>query len=102
MTMLGEDGDTGVCEAIDGIEGVDAYKEYKPDLITLDITMPRLTGNGALKEIMEYDSNANVIMITAAGQEDKILEALKCGAKRFITKPFLAEDIMKNITEVLG
>ena len=101
-TILEENGYTVVCEAIDGIEGVDAYKEYKPDLITLDITMPRLTGNGALKEIMEYDSNANVIMITAAGQEDKILEALKCGAKRFITKPFLAEDIMKNITEVLG
>lgn len=100
--ILEENNFTVVCEAADGVEAVEAYLDYKPDVITLDITMPHLNGNEALKKIMEIDSNANVIMITAAGQENKIIEALKAGAKRFITKPFSERDILKNINEVLG
>lgn len=101
-TILEENDYTVVCEAKDGIEGVAAYKEHKPDIVTLDITMPNMNGNDALKQIMEFDKSANVIMITAAGQEDKIIAALKGGAKRFVTKPFSSDDILKNIDEVLA
>jgi len=100
-SVLEENNYTVVAEATDGIEGIEAYKDYHPDLITLDITMPNLAGDEALLEIMNYDSNANVIMITAAGQESKIIAALKAGAKRFITKPFSVDDIIKNVKEVL-
>ena len=100
--ILEDNNFTVVCEASDGVEAVEAYLDYKPDIITLDITMPHLNGNEALKQIIKADSDANVIMITAAGQENKIIDALKAGAKRFITKPFSESDILKNVNEVLG
>ena len=99
--ILEEAGYAVLAEATDGLEGVLAYKTYYPDIITLDITMPNMDGTEALKEIKAYDSNAKVIMITAAGQQHKVIEALKLGAKRFITKPFDKEEILKNIEEVL-
>ena len=64
--------------------------------ITLDITMPRLDGVGALAQIMEYDNDAKALMITAAGQKQKVVEALKLGAKAFIMKPFDKEDVLKQ------
>ena len=88
-------------EAADGVEAVAKYNELKPDLVTLDITMPNMDGTDALKEIKAYDPNAKVIMITAAGQQNKVIEALKLGAERFITKPFDKDEILKNIEEVL-
>ena len=99
--ILEEAGYAVLAEATDGLEGVLAYKTYYPDIITLDITMPNMDGTEALKEIKAYDSNAKVIMITAAGQQHKVIEALKLGAERFITKPFDKEEILKNIEEVL-
>lgn len=90
-----------LAEATDGLEGVLAYKEHDPDIITLDITMPNMDGTQALKEIMSYDENAKVIMITAAGQQNKVIEALKLGAKRFVTKPFDEAEILKNINEII-
>ena len=90
-----------LAEATDGLEGVLAYKTHYPDIITLDITMPNMDGTDALKEIKAYDPNAKVIMITAAGQQNKVIEALKLGAERFITKPFDKDEILKNIEEVL-
>ena len=99
--ILEEAGYAVLAEATDGLEGVLAYKTYYPDIITLDITMPNMDGTEALKEIKAYDTNAKVIMITAAGQQHKVIEALKLGAKRFITKPFDKEEILKNIEEVL-
>ena len=96
--ILEEAGYAVLAEATDGLEGVLAYKTYYPDIITLDITMPNMDGTEALKEIKAYDSNAKVIMITAAGQQHKVIEALKLGAKRFITKPFDKEEILKNLS----
>ena len=61
----------------------------------------RSDGIGALKKIMEFDSNAKAIMITAAGQQQKIIEALKCGAAKFVTKPFDQEDVINSIQSVL-
>ena len=89
-----------VGEAADGEEGVRRYKELSPDLVTLDITMPRMDGLEALTKILEHDPDARAIMITAAGQQDKLIKALKTGAKRFINKPFNEEEILSNIADI--
>jgi len=75
-------------EAADGEEAVKLYKELKPDVVSMDITMPIMNGLDALGIIREYDPMAKVIMVTSAGQQSKMLEAVKRGAVDFITKPF--------------
>lgn len=99
--ILEEAGYSVVGEAADGMEGVLAYKQYNPDVVTLDITMPNMSGTEALKEIKDYDSEAKAIMITAAGQQSKVIEALKLGAEKFITKPFDREEILKSVAELV-
>lgn len=98
--LLEDNGYAVIGEAANGQEAVEEYKRLKPDVVTLDITMPKLDGVGALKGIMEYDADAKVIMITAAGQKQKVVEALKLGAKAFIMKPFNKEDVLKNFAEI--
>lgn len=98
--ILEEEGYSVIAEASNGEEAIEAYKQNKADLITLDITMPKMDGIQALKNIVEFDPDVKAVMITAAGQQSKLIEALKFGAKRFITKPFEKEEILKNINEV--
>ncbi len=88
-------------EAVNGEEGVKLFGELKPDAVTLDITMPEMDGIACLKKIKEIDSGARVIMITAAGQSSKLMEALKSGAKEFICKPYEPEQVINAINEVL-
>ena len=88
-------------EAENGAKAVEKYKEVKPDLVMMDITMPEMDGIQALKKLLAYDPNVKVIMITAAGQQSKLIEALKIGAKKFITKPFEKEEIIKNVDVVM-
>lgn len=90
-----------VAEAVNGLDGVEKYKELKPDVVTMDITMPILDGIGAVKEIVAYDPNAKVIMVTAAGQKTNMVEALKSGASDFIQKPFDSNVIMNTIEKVM-
>ena len=90
-----------VAEATNGEEAVEVYKQYKPDVVTLDITMPVLDGIGALKQIMDIDKSAKVVMISAAGQQQRIIEALKLGAEKFITKPFEPNDVVNNIDTMI-
>lgn len=85
-------------EACDGIEAVSLYKEMKPDIVTMDVTMPNKNGIEALKEIIAYDRNASVVMVTAMGQEERVKEAILSGAKNFIVKPFMAD----KLQEVIG
>lgn len=99
--ILEEEGYSVVAEASDGAEGVLAYKQCNPDLVTLDITMPNMDGTQALKQIMDFDREAKVIMITAAGQQHKIIEALKVGAEKFVTKPFEKEEVLKAVRETM-
>ncbi len=94
--ILEEMGYQIIGEAVDGEEGVHEYKRLSPDIVTLDVTMPKLDGIEALKQIMDYKPDATAIMITAAGQQKRIIEALKIGAKKFVTKPFDKTDIVKN------
>lgn len=89
-------------EAGNGIEGYKKYMELKPDLVTLDITMPEVSGIDCLKKIKEADANANVIMCSAMGQQAMVLEAIQAGAKDFIVKPFQADRVAEAIHKVLN
>ena len=91
-----------VIEAENGEDGIQKYKEETPDMVTMDITMPVMDGLEALKGIKEYDSGAKVIMVTAAGQESKVMEAVKLGAAEFVTKPFEKEKIVTTVSKVVN
>ena len=91
-----------VGEAENGINGVKAYHTLRPDAVTLDITMPEMDGLTALEEILKLDPDAKACMITAAGQQDKLIRALRAGARRFISKPFNEEEILRNMNEVVS
>lgn len=99
--MLEEAGHEIISEAVDGNEGVEKFKIYQPDIVTMDITMPKLDGIGAVKEIIDFDPNAKIIMVTAAGQKSNMVEALKQGAADFIQKPFDSDVILNTIEKVL-
>lgn len=99
---LEDAGFTIIGEACDGNEGVSMYKELKPDVVTMDITMPNKDGIMALTEIIGYDREAKVIMVTAAGQKIKMIEAIKAGASDFISKPFEPEMVVKTIKKVVS
>ncbi|MCX7976589.1 MAG: response regulator, partial [Bellilinea sp.] len=83
-----------VYEAENGIKAVEKYKEVRPDVVLMDITMPEMDGLAALKEIRAFDSQAKVVMLTALGQESVVLEAVKSGARDFIVKPFEHDRVM--------
>ena len=97
-TSLEKNGYEVVGEAENGLKGLELYKSKKPDIITLDITMPIMEGIATLKEIMKYDPKANVIMVSALGQESKVRQAVVLGAKSFIVKPFGDETLLKAIS----
>ena len=99
--LLEEEGYAVIAEAGDGLEAIEAYKTHKPDLVTLDITMPNMDGIEALTELIAIDPDIKAVMITAAGQQNKLIQALKIGAKKFITKPFEKEEVINNINEVM-
>lgn len=91
-----------VGEAQNGIEAVSKYKELKPDVVTLDITMPEMDGVAALKEIRAFDGNAKVIMCSAMGQQAMVVDAIQNGAKDFIVKPFQADRVKEALHKVVG
>ena len=87
-TILEKNGYEIVAEAANGEEGFEKYCDLHPDFVTLDITMPVMDGIQTLVKIKEYDPGAKVIMVTAAGQKGKMVDAIKLGAAEFVTKPF--------------
>ena len=89
-------------EAENGVESVKKYEELTPDIITLDITMPEKDGIEALKEIKEKNADANVIMVSAMGQQSMVIEAIQAGAKDFVVKPFQPERVMEAIKKSLS
>ncbi len=89
-------------EAENGIEGVRKYKELMPDIVTMDITMPEMTGIEALKAIREFDPGAKVVMVSAMGQEVLVREAIMNGAKSFIVKPFKDEHVIQTLNKILA
>jgi len=99
-TMLEKNGFEVVGEAENGRKAIEKYKILKPDVVTMDITMPDMDGVEALSEIMKFDSKANVIMLSAMGQEEKIRDAVLLGAKNFIVKPFKEEFLIKTLSKL--
>ncbi|UCC21169.1 MAG: response regulator [Promethearchaeota archaeon] len=90
-----------VGEASNGDDAIKLYKELKPDLVTMDLIMPESDGVKAIEEIMNYDKKANIIVISAMGQELTITDALDKGAKEYIKKPFKEEDVYRTIERFL-
>ena len=91
-----------VGEAADGQQAVAMYEQLSPDLVLLDITMPVMDGNDALQQILAHDPNAEVVMITALGQKEQVLTAIKNGARDFIIKPFDQERVTETLTRILS
>lgn len=91
-----------VGEAENGLVGVAKYQELRPDLVTMDITMPEMTGIEALKNIRQQDPNAKVVMVSAMGQEGLVREAILSGAKSFIVKPYKEDFIVSTLNSVLA
>ena len=98
--MLERNGYKVVGEAENGQVAVRKYLELKPDLVTMDITMPEMGGIDALKAIVKHDSNSRIVMISALGQECYVREAIISGAKGFIVKPFKEEQIIKALSKL--
>ncbi|MFB6308624.1 MAG: chemotaxis protein CheY [Haloarculaceae archaeon] len=90
-----------VGEVENGVEAVEVYKEEKPDLVMMDIVMPIRDGIEATDEIKNSNPDANVIMCTSVGQEEKMKEAVKAGADGYITKPFQKPSVMEAIEDVV-
>lgn len=91
-----------VGEAITGEQAIEYYKEKKPDLLILDINMPKMNGIDALKGVMKVDPKANVIMCSDQKYDSMIMMALKTGAKDFIIKPFTSSDVLVAVDKILG
>ncbi len=99
--MFAKNGFTVAGEAEDGKKGIELYSELKPDLVTMDITMPNVDGISAVKEILGNDPDAKIIMVSSVGQENVIREAIGLGALDFIVKPLKEEQIISAVKRVL-
>jgi two-component system chemotaxis response regulator CheY len=99
---LTQGGHEVVGEAGNGHEAIESYQALKPEVTTLDITMPEKDGLSALKEIIELDPTARVVMCSALGQESKVLESIKLGARDFVVKPFQAERVIEAVGKALA
>ena len=90
-----------VYEAKNGLECIAEYQKIKPDLITLDITMPEMDGLVAVRKLKEIDPSAKIIMCSAMGQQAMVIEAIQSGARDFIVKPFQPERVTESVSKVL-
>jgi two-component system chemotaxis response regulator CheY len=90
-----------VGEAVDGVEAIDQFSKLHPDLVTMDIVMPRRSGIDAVKGILELDPHARIVMCSALGQETLVMEALQAGARDFIVKPFKPDNVIATLAKVL-
>lgn len=99
--ILTDNGYEVIGEAENGIEAVDLYNESIPDLVIMDITMPGMDGIQAVREIIKQDSNARIIMCSAMGQQEMVIESIEAGAKDFIVKPFQSERVVEAVRKVM-
>ena len=101
--ILTSEGYEVVATAVDGKDGVDKYKELCPniDLVTMDITMPRMDGITALEQIVAFDKNARVVMVSALGKEELVKKSLLLGAKNYIVKPLDRKKVLERISAAL-
>lgn len=98
--ILEKQGYAVIGEAEDGRQAVELYQKLKPSLVTMDITMPNMDGIAAIKEIIQQDSGANIIVVSAMGQKALVIDALNAGAKDFVVKPFQPDRIAEALHKV--
>lgn len=95
--ILTEGGYRVVGEAVDGTEAISMYNKLRPDLVTMDVVMPQMSGIEATRRILKNDLMARVIIISAMGQENLVMEAINVGARDYILKPFTSVDVLKAV-----
>ncbi len=100
--ILTKNGYEVIGEAGNGAQAVESYSELKPDLVTMDITMPEMDGITAVKEIRKINPEAKIVMCSAMGQQAMVIDAIQSGARDFIVKPFQAERVLEAISKALG
>lgn len=98
---LAEAGITDVLEAKNGDEAIQLYQQQKPDLVILDITMHGKSGLEALQEIMQLDADAKVVMCSAIGQEQVVMEAIQLGALDYVVKPFQKDKLVETVQNLI-
>lgn len=91
-----------IAEAIDGAEAVDFYKQHNPEILLLDLAMPKKDGLQVVKEVIAFDSNAKIVLITASDDQKIINDCLECGATSYISKPFDFNSVLKAINDISG
>jgi two-component system chemotaxis response regulator CheY len=101
-SILEKNGFTVAADAENGQEALEKYKECVPDIVTMDITMPVMSGIEALKKIKEYDPKAKVVVVSAMGQERSVKEAIMNGANYFIVKPFKEDQVVEALNKVIA
>lgn len=100
--ILEDGGYKEILEAANGLEAVDLYQEHHPALVTMDITMPEMDGMTAIRKIIEIDPNANIIVCSALGQKEVVMEAISAGAKHYLVKPFEPDKVLKVVKALLS
>ena len=100
--VLAKGGHEVIGEGANGAEAITQYQALRPDIMTLDITMPEKDGLAALREILTLEPSAKIVMCSALGQESKVLEAIKSGAKDFVVKPFQPDRVLDAIGKALA
>lgn len=88
-------------EATNGDEAVSLYRKHKPDFVTMDVVMPSKGGIEATRQILDGDKGARIIIVSAMGHEQLLMDAINAGARDYILKPFSAEDLLKAVEKVL-
>ncbi|WP_134685835.1 response regulator [Brevibacillus migulae] len=99
--ILQKGGHEVVGHAENGQDAIEKYTQLKPDLVTMDITMPVMEGIDAVKGIKQFDPNAKVIMCSAMGQQSMVVNAIQAGAKDFIVKPFQPDRVIEAIAKIV-
>ncbi|WP_163193298.1 response regulator [Clostridium thermarum] len=100
--ILEKNGFEVIGEANNGVKAVEMYKKERPDVVTMDITMPDMDGIEAVRQIKAFDPAAKVIMCSAMGQQTMVMDAIRAGARDFIVKPFQQDRVLEAIRKVIG
>lgn len=91
-----------VGEATDGVQAVQMYLQLRPDVVTMDVVMPQMSGIEATRRILKIDKDAKIVVISAMGQESLVMDAINVGARDYILKPFTAEDVLRTVERAVA